>query len=384
MKYTDKNIPLVCMMTNSTCYINTTKMEIKGILWHSTGANNAYLKRYVQPSNDDPNYAALIAKIGKNRYNNDYNHSSKSAGLNAWIGKLENGTVAAVQTMPWDFRPWGCSSGSKGSCNNGWIQFEICEDGLNDRTYFEAVYKEACELTAYLCKKYNLDPNGKVMNGSVSTPVILCHQDAYKLGLGSNHGDVYHWFKKYGKTMDDVRNDVSALMNPAPVPTPTTTEIYRVRKAWNQPNTQIGAYRDLNNAKIACDNAGAGYYVFNSTGVSVYPTAPAPTPVKPTKNLVLEWQKAAIADGYKFPKYGADGKWGAESAAVAKQAICKKEAVGYKNKNLTKFIQNQLGITADGLYGNNTRNAVILYQKKNGLTPDGVVGYNTWTKMLGV
>jgi hypothetical protein len=47
MKYSDKNIPLQCMQKNSTCYKNTDKMTIKGILWHSTGANNPTIRRYV-------------------------------------------------------------------------------------------------------------------------------------------------------------------------------------------------------------------------------------------------------------------------------------------------------------------------------------------------
>ena len=59
---------------------------------------------------------------------------------------------------------------------------------------------------------YNLDPHGTVTVNGVKTPVILCHADSYKLGSGSGHSDVYHWFNKYGKTMDDVRNDVAALM----------------------------------------------------------------------------------------------------------------------------------------------------------------------------
>ena len=59
---------------------------------------------------------------------------------------------------------------------------------------------------------YNLDPHGTVMHNGVKVPVILCHYDSHNLGLGSNHGDVYHWFNKYGKTMDDVRNDVAKLM----------------------------------------------------------------------------------------------------------------------------------------------------------------------------
>lgn len=212
MKYSNANQPLVCMMTNSTCYKQTRKMDIKGVLWHSTGANNKTIKRYVQPSENDKNCQSLIAKIGKNTSRTDWNHSSQQAGVNAWIGALADGSVAAVQTLPWNYRPWGCGSGPKGSCNTGWIQFEICEDNLSDPNYFAKVYKEACELTAYLCKTYNINPNGFVNVNGVTVPTILCHQDSYQLGLGSNHADVYHWFKKYGKDMATVRKDVAALI----------------------------------------------------------------------------------------------------------------------------------------------------------------------------
>ena len=102
------------------------------------------------------------------------------------------------------------------------------------------------------------------------------------------------------------------------------------------------------------------------------------------KPTVLEWQNAAMADGFKFHKYGADGQWGSECEGVAKKAICKKQIVGYKNKNLTKIVQKSVGVDADGLFGNNTKNAVITYQKNNGLTADGIVGINTWKHILGV
>lgn len=212
MKYTNNNKPLVCMMTQSTCYKGTSVMTPKGVLWHSTGANNPWLKRYVQPDDNAADKAKMLALLGKNQYNNDWNHIDRQAGLNAWIGKLADGTVASVQTMPWNYKPWGCGAGSKGSCNNGWMQFEICEDALTDRSYFNAVYNEACELTAYYCTMYGIDPFGTVQYNGVAVPTILCHQDSYKLKLGGNHGDVYHWFNKFGKTMDDVRRDVAKLM----------------------------------------------------------------------------------------------------------------------------------------------------------------------------
>ena len=282
MKYNASNKPLVCMQTNSTCYKGTSKMTVKGVLWHSTGANNPTLKRYVQPSDNAPDRAEMLKLLGTNSYKNDWNHVSVQAGLNCWIGKLADGTVTTVQTMPWDYRPWGCGSGPKGSCNNGWIQFEICEDGLTDKAYFDKVYKEACEITAYLCKMYNIDPHGTVTVNGVKVPTILCHADSHKLGLGSNHGDVNHWFPKHGKSMETARNDVAALMkdqtsvstpvNPDPTPEkPVTTEMYRVRKSWDNPTSQIGAYRSLENAKKACDAAGKNYAVFNQAGKQVYP-----------------------------------------------------------------------------------------------------------------
>lgn len=174
--------------------------------------------------------------------------------------------------MPWDYKPWGCASGPKGSCNNGWIQFEICEDGLKDKAYFEAVYKEACELTAYLCDMYDIDPKGTVTVNGVKVPTILCHADSHKLGFGSNHGDIYHWFPKFGKDMDDARADVAKLMGEKAPATPVQpTEMYRVRKTWEDSKSQVGAYTDLANAKKACDKAGKDYEVYNSKGVAIYP-----------------------------------------------------------------------------------------------------------------
>ena len=32
MKYSEKNKPMVCMMTQSTCYKGTGKMKVKGVI----------------------------------------------------------------------------------------------------------------------------------------------------------------------------------------------------------------------------------------------------------------------------------------------------------------------------------------------------------------
>ena len=279
MKYTENNKPLVCMMTQSTCYKGTRKFTPKGVLWHSTGANNPWLKRYVQPDDNASNRNDLINKLGKNSYNNDWNHIEHQAGLNFWIGKLADGTVAAVQTMPFDFRPWGCGAGNKGSCNNTHIQFEICEDGLNDKAYFDACYKEALEMTAYLCKMYNIDPMGTTVCDGVKVPTIIEHTGSCSYGLGSNHGDIQHWSRKYGITMANVRKDVAALLEGSSSDGSSsqgsseggsaTTILYRVRKTWADARSQKGAYKILDNAK-KCADKNPGYSVFDSNGKAVY------------------------------------------------------------------------------------------------------------------
>lgn len=50
-----------------------------------------------------------------------------------------------------------------------------------------------------------------------------------------------------------------------------TSVLYRVRKTWKDSKSQIGAYKDLSNAKAAVDK-NKGYYVFDNNGKSVYPT----------------------------------------------------------------------------------------------------------------
>lgn len=217
-----------CYQTNSSWYKGAVRNSTPvGILWHDTGAGNPTLKRYVQPLETDANYQEMLALLGTNKYKNDWNHIEREAGVNAWIGQLADSSIATIQAGEWTMTPWGCGSGALGSCNgyfkkNGsstycgrhWVQFEICDDGYKDAEYFAKVYQEAVELTAMICKEYNIDPKGTVEYNGATVPTILCHADSYKFKLGGNHGDVLSWFKKMGKTMDDVRNDVASLLAP--------------------------------------------------------------------------------------------------------------------------------------------------------------------------
>lgn len=115
--------------------------------------------------------------------------------------------------------------------NNNYTKHNGCDDSWSNADkdytkgsaeYFKEVYKEACEITAYLCKKFNIDPNGTVNYKGIQVPTILCHQDSHKLGLGSGHKDVNMWFSKYNKSMETARQDVTKLIKDSEKPQPTT------------------------------------------------------------------------------------------------------------------------------------------------------------------
>ena len=59
---------------------------------------------------------------------------------------------------------------------------------------------------------YDIDPEGFVQHNGLTVPTILCHADSNRLGLGSAHADVNHWFPKFEKSMATARKDVAAIM----------------------------------------------------------------------------------------------------------------------------------------------------------------------------
>jgi len=171
----------------SDCYKAGRIIKPIGVQVHSTGANNPYLKRYVQP--DD-------GRIGRNQNGNHHNKYGGNVCASAYIGKQADGNVAVYEALPWDYQCWLSGSGHNGNANRlGYIGFEVCEDGLTDRTYFEnAVMGKAVLLTAYLCQEFG-----------ISVDNVRDHSELHGMGLASNHADITHWLRKYSLTMDDFR-----------------------------------------------------------------------------------------------------------------------------------------------------------------------------------
>ena len=176
-------------LTKNECYLEGETMTPKGIVFHSTGADNPNLKRYVGP--DD-------GVLGRNRYGNHWNRAGVKKCVHAFIGYDKHDVIRCYQTLPWKFRSWGCGSGSRGSYNRSRIQFEICEDDLSNGTYFKRAFAMAIDLCAFLCGQYDL-PVEK----------IVSHKEAHRLGYATNHGDPEHWMRHYDWTMDTFRERVA-------------------------------------------------------------------------------------------------------------------------------------------------------------------------------
>ena len=289
-------------LTENACFKCGRKLKLEGLMLHSTGANNPNLSRYVPLEESKPNNW------------DQYHPGGREVCVHGFIGKLKDGSIATVQTLPWDMESWHAG---KGYGNQHYMSIEICEDGLNDANYFNAVYKEAVELFAYLCEMFHLNPLTQ----------ILCHCEGYKKGIASNHSDVMHWFPKFGKSMDTFRNDVkNAMSNKQPVdnakPTPKPVQNnnvqngkeYLVKIIASELNVRDGAGTNYKVNTVVHKNevftiveekmngdvkwgklkSGAGWISLNSKYVSTNLSASTNTKPKPVQKKLVVGSKVKI------------------------------------------------------------------------------------------
>ena len=166
------------------------------------------------------------------------------------------------QNLPLSLSGWHAADGS-GNGNRRTIAIEcIMGSSYNDK---DKKSEDNCaRLAAALLKKYNLDINHlyththwlNVRDGKSGTVDYLnTTKNSYKMC------PLYilpHW-AEFKKKVQSYMNSGSSA--------PATTQLYRVRKTWDDAKSQIGAYSSLENAKKACL---AGYSVFDNSGKAVY------------------------------------------------------------------------------------------------------------------
>lgn len=347
--------------TQSPCYWREGRtIKPIGLVLHSVGCAQ-------------PNAMVFVNKWNSRTYETACCHGVIDAN---------DGTV--YHTLPWTMRGW--HAGKVG--NDSYIGVEMCEPDCityvggstftiqnlaRAREMTKRTYDSAVQLYAMLCKDLKIDPSK-----------IYSHKEFNQKILGeSGHVDPEHLWNqlKTGYTMDGFRADVKKAMEGQPQPTPTpTTEIYRVRKTWEDSKSQIGAFRNLDSAKsIADERANDGYNVFDSKGMIAYaPKHPAPVENYTYEQFVRELQSAL--------RVTVDGIAGSQTLGatptISRYINPRHPAVlpVQKRLNALKFDCGE----ADGIAGAKFENAVKGFQKSFGGYADGELtrGNTTWKKLL--
>lgn len=149
--------------------------------------------------------------------------------------------------------------------NANCVSLEICSGNKsgkitypNDPNYYftTAVLAKAIEATKYLMDLYGIDADH-----------VIRHYDVN----GKCCPGVIGWNKDSGS--EDKWESFHQSIGGAPI------KWYRVRKAWDKPETQLGAYIDLGNAKANCP---PGYSVFDDDGKVVYTNVDAVSGAQPS------------------------------------------------------------------------------------------------------
>lgn len=280
------------ILTKNNCYKTGRKQKIRGGMLHSTGANNPFLSRYL------PNDGI----VGPNRYNNHWNQpkpGGRNVCVHGFIGKDKDDRVRTYQTLDWNHVAWHSGRGRRGSANTmGYFGIEMCEDDLNDRDYFLECYRQAVELFAHIFTIEKLP---------VNETTIIDHSEGHKMGIASNHGDVMHWFRRHGKTMDDFRADVKKEMakdnthitinkSPQSKPAVSKTTLLAIDGYWGSATT-----RALQKALgVAVDGVISGQHPNNSTTRAI-PSASFSTRTGSNVIRALQRKIGVKSDGYIGP-----------------------------------------------------------------------------------
>lgn len=334
--------------TFSDCYKKNQKMPKgvpEGIVVHSTGANNPYLKRYV----NSPTICGVNPE--KNWFGGLGSETVIPHGV---VGKDKNGAVKAAQLLPYNICCWGCGTGSKGSYNYNpaYIQFEIAEDGLTDSAYFNSAFDLMAQIGAELMRTY---PSIRVEN-------IVSHKEACARGYASNHGDPENWLSKFGKDMNWFRDKVKGYLKTDGSASSNAVKTVKFSPRLTAPSAADKHWIHTSKGGLnECIHIGNGSCLPNCVGYAwgrfyeIIGEKP-----KLSKNNAEMWY-GNTADGYKrsqTPALGAIACW--SKGAVGNEA----DGAGHVAV-VEQILPNGDIVTSNSAYGG-SRFYVKTYEKKNG------------------
>ncbi|MFL0253008.1 N-acetylmuramoyl-L-alanine amidase [Clostridium neuense] len=210
-----------------------------------------------------------------------------------------------IQTIPENEVAWHAGP----TANHKYLAVEMCVPYGQDIQKFNQVYKNTVDLVAAICKKYGW-----------SSKNIYSHNWVSQTYHETDHTDPIQYLNQYGKAWSDLVNDIQK-------------QIDGTNSSGNNTTPTQNPSGDISELKSILNKNGYG-------------------------NLTID---NAL-----------------NSATIAACPLLK----GGSNGDVVKWIQKRFGISADGIFGSDTKQAVINFQKANGLDADGVIGKMTWTKLL--
>lgn len=188
------------------------------------------------------------------------------------------------QNLPLDLSSWHAGDGS-GPGNMTTISIE-CIMNDEESEHNEKAEDNCAKLVAWLLNRYNLTVDSglfthlhwnNVRHGKSGTNDYLntteCSDEKYCPCY-----ILPHW-SSFKSKVQSYLNDLKGCKEES-IKT-TEKSLYRVRKTWEDSSSQIGAFKDLNNAKNVCTE---GYSVFDNSGNIMYSKT---IPTQTTSNSVI-------------------------------------------------------------------------------------------------
>lgn len=138
-------------------------------------------------------------------------HTTATPGVYAkdWKRRWDNNSILKavtffvddkdiIQCMPLERRIWHVAT-QKG--NNYYVGIEICEDKNNDPVYFKNAIANAIETAREVSEYYGWNASD-----------WFGHYEANRKGFASNHSDPEPYFKKFGYSMSQFREDLNKAL----------------------------------------------------------------------------------------------------------------------------------------------------------------------------
>lgn len=248
---------------------------------------------------------------------------------------------------------WHCGDGNGryGITNRNSIGIELCR--VNNKVEYQTKVN-AIELIRMLMNKYNIPIDRVVRHYDASRKICPSSMSA---------NNWYEWYEFKNMIINNVTGQ----------PLSNNSALYRVRNANNDVRSQVGAFRDLNNAKNCADQNRLCVWEGNNLIYNSRPSAQQAS----TVNLHLR----DLQDAYN-KDYGknilVDGLRGPQVEGMLNNLCLSRGSKG----NCVSWLQCRTGANIDGDFGPNTEAAVRNFQSAQGLVVDGIAGKNTFNKLL--